>query len=272
MDSQADAFSLPVLFSGRNVTVDSNNPLELRSERRDLQGPARVAHLVQDRVWGRADWQGSAQGEAWCARIPGLVLSTVPLPWRERLGQRACPLILPWAVVDFGRRASLVHLSATSSLRFLHVDLQGELRLMGRRGVCAMPPHMPPAASHVSECALRTGPRSREQNEHESVVYPIFTSACLSLAMKVIVPPARPVPGIAPASAVLSTAATAIEGSPLWPSVDGAPGHKVELTDCVVNAVVTPCSRNATQLTVDLLRKVGGWGRGAGGLPSPARA
>ncbi|PSC76682.1 kinase [Micractinium conductrix] len=63
---------------------------------------------------------------------------------------------------------------------------------------------------------------------------------------------------IAPASAVLSTAATAIEGSPLWPSVDGAPGHKVELTDCVVNAVVTPCSRNATQLTVDLLRKVVG--------------
>lgn len=46
-------------------------------------------------------------------------------------------------------------------------------------------------------------------------------------------------------------------GSPLWPTVDGAEGHQLLMLNCTITSYVTPCSRNSTQLTVELLRKVG---------------
>ena len=65
-----------------------------------------------------------------------------------------------------------------------------------------------------------------------------------------------PLAGVAPPSGVLSNRTTALLGSPLWPTVDGEPGHSVQLINSGIHAIVTPCSHNATQLTVQLLNKV----------------
>ncbi|EFN57850.1 hypothetical protein CHLNCDRAFT_143307 [Chlorella variabilis] len=62
--------------------------------------------------------------------------------------------------------------------------------------------------------------------------------------------------GAAPPSSVIANRSSVIVGSPLWPTVDGAEGHQLLMLNCTITSYVTPCSRNSTQLTVELLRKV----------------
>ncbi|KAL4434239.1 hypothetical protein ABPG75_000680 [Micractinium tetrahymenae] len=60
--------------------------------------------------------------------------------------------------------------------------------------------------------------------------------------------------GAAPPSAAMDNRTKVVVGSPLWPTVDGEAGHQLLFYNCT--AYVTPCSRNSTQITKDLLRKV----------------
>lgn len=39
--------------------------------------------------------------------------------------------------------------------------------------------------------------------------------------------------------------------------IDGGSGHRIAFEDSVVHAIVTPCSANSTNITVQLIRKVG---------------
>ncbi|KAL4418774.1 hypothetical protein ABPG77_010379, partial [Micractinium sp. CCAP 211/92] len=60
--------------------------------------------------------------------------------------------------------------------------------------------------------------------------------------------------GMAPPSAAITSRTDMVVGSPLWPTVDGEAGHQLLFYNCTM--YVTPCSRNSTEITKGLLRKM----------------
>ncbi|PRW58809.1 kinase [Chlorella sorokiniana] len=66
------------------------------------------------------------------------------------------------------------------------------------------------------------------------------------------------VQGAAPPSQVMTSPArtTLIVSPSLWPTIDGEAGHQLIFEDASLQTVATPCSRNNTQIQVDLLCKM----------------
>ena len=67
---------------------------------------------------------------------------------------------------------------------------------------------------------------------------------------------AAPVAGMAFPSAVYQNRSVMLDGSPVWPTIDGQPGHVMAFDDCYIHEVETPCSTKSTQLEIDLLQRV----------------
>ena len=47
-----------------------------------------------------------------------------------------------------------------------------------------------------------------------------------------------------------------LDGSPVWPTIDGQPGHVMAFEDCYLHQVKTPCSTKSTQVEIELLQRV----------------
>ncbi|GAB4814999.1 hypothetical protein N2152v2_002045 [Parachlorella kessleri] len=64
--------------------------------------------------------------------------------------------------------------------------------------------------------------------------------------------------GVAFPSSVYQNRSTMLDGSPVWPTIDGQPGHVMSFEDCYLHQIKTPCSTKSTQVEIELLQRAVG--------------